>query len=71
MGIIIPRGIMKGEKMHACRARHFVGIQYMFILLTILWFNYKFSLCAKANVLYAMGWIIRFLSLKIGVIALC
>lgn len=62
---------MKSEKTNASRARHFLGIQYMFALLTIPWFNYKFSLCAKVNVLYAMEWIIRFLSLKIGVISLC
>ena len=61
---------MKSEKINVCRASHFLGLLYMFALLIILWFNYKFSLCAKVNVLYAMGLIIRFLSLKIGVISM-
>lgn len=62
---------MKSEKINVCRVRHFLDILYMFALLIILWFNYKFLLCAKVNVLYAMGWLIRFLSLKIGVISMC
>lgn len=54
-----------------CSARHFLSIQYTFVFPVILWFNYEFSLCVKVNVLYALEQIIRFLSLKIGVIALC
>lgn len=70
-GIITPRVIVKSEKINVCRVRHFLDILYMFALHMILWFNYKFLLSAKANVLYAMGWLIRFLSLKIGVISMC
>ena len=62
---------MKSEKINVCRVRHFLGILYMFVLLIILWFNYKFLLCAKVSMLYAMGWLIRFLSLRIGVISMC
>ena len=68
--IITPRVIVKSEKINTCRARPFLGVQYMCAKLTVLRFNYKFSLCAKVNVLYAMRWIIRFLSLKIGVMFL-